>query len=101
MDFNQTFDFGSETGEESIDSTEALESRLKAIRERIISESQDQGSDLLSLAKLRLDEGELLNALERGNEAWEICRPIFDLFVESEQWEFSRRDLRRVIANRA
>ncbi len=87
MSFKQTFDFGSESGEDAVDSTEALETRLKAVRERIIAESKT--SDLLSLAKLRLDEGELLNALERGDEAWKIVRPIFDLFVEAREWELA------------
>ena len=84
---NQTYDFGSESGEDAIDSTEALQSRLKALREQIIKQSET--SDLLSLAKLRLDEGELLNALERGQETWGIIRPIFDLFIEAEQWELA------------
>ena len=87
MSFKQTFDFGSESGEDAIDSTEALEARLKAVRERIIAESKS--SELLALAKLRLDEGELLNALERGNEAWKIVRPIFDLFIEAKKWELA------------
>lgn len=87
MKINQTFDFGSESGEDAIDSTEALEARLTAIRERIIADSEN--SDLLALAKLRLDEGELLNALERGAEAWKIVRPIFDLFIEAKEWEMA------------
>ena len=44
---------------------------------------------MLDLAKLRLDEGEILNALERGEEAWKIVRPIFDLFVEAREWELA------------
>jgi hypothetical protein len=87
MSFKQTFDFGSETGDDAIDSTEALEARLTAVRERIIAESES--ADLLSLAKLRLDEGELLNALERGAEAWSIVRPIFDLFSEAGEWQLA------------
>jgi hypothetical protein len=87
MSFKQTYDFGSESGEDAIDSTEALEARLSTLRERIISESQS--TDLIGLAKLRLDEGELLNALERGEEAWKIVRPIFDLFSESGEWELA------------
>lgn len=87
MSFKQTFDFGSESGEDAVDSTEALEARLDALRKRIIAESES--SDLLSLAKLRLDEGELLNALERGEEAWTIVRPIVDLFTESGEWELA------------
>jgi len=87
MSFKQTYDFGSESGEDAIDSSEALEARLYALRERIVAESKS--SSLLSLAKLRLDEGELLNALERGEEAWEIVRPIVDLFTESAEWELA------------
>ena len=87
MKINQTYDFGSESGEDAIDSTEALEARLNAVRERIIAESQS--ADLLSLAKLRLDEGELLNALERGDEAWKIVRPIVDLFTQAAEWELA------------
>jgi hypothetical protein len=75
MSFKQTY------------STEALEARLNSLRERIITESQS--TDLIDLAKLRLDEGELLNALERGEEAWKIVRPIFDLFSESGEWELA------------
>jgi len=87
MSFKQTFDFGSESAEDAIESTEALEARLTAQRERIIAESES--SDLLSLAKLRLDEGELLNALERGDEAWKIVRPIVDLFTDAGEWELA------------
>lgn len=87
MSFKQTFDFGSESAEDAIDSTEALEARLKALRERIIAESES--AELLTLAKLRLDEGELLNALQRGDEAWKIIRPIFDLFIEAQEWELA------------
>lgn len=87
MSFKQTYDFGSESGEDAIDSSEALEARLYALRERIVVESES--SSLLSLAKLRLDEGELLNALERGKEAWEIVRPLVDLFVDSSEWELA------------
>lgn len=87
MKINQTYDFGAESGEDATDSTEALQARLDAVRARIIKESKT--ADLVDLAKLRLDEGELLNALERGNEAWEIVRPIFDLFVEAKQWELA------------
>lgn len=87
MKINQTYDFGSETGDDAIDSTEAIQQRLDAKREEIISQSES--ADLLTLAKLRLDEGELLNALERGKEAWQIVRPIFDLFVETEKWELA------------
>ncbi len=87
MNFKQTYDFGSESGEDAIDSSEALEARLNALRERIVAESES--SSLLSLTKLRLDEGELLNALERGKEAWEIVRPIVDLFVDSSEWELA------------
>ena len=87
MKINQTYDFGAESGEDAIDSTEALQTRLDAVRKQIIDQSKT--SDLISLAKLRLDEGELLNALDRGSETWEIVRPIFDLFVESNLWELA------------
>lgn len=87
MSFKQTFDFGSESGEDAVDSTEALEARLIALRERIIAESES--SSLMELARLRMDEGELLNALERGDEAWSIVRPIFDLYAENGDWELA------------
>lgn len=87
MKINQTYDFGAESGDDAIVSSEALEARLKATRENIVAQSQT--TDLVSLAKLRLDESELLNALERGREAWGIARPIFDLFIESGQWELA------------
>lgn len=87
MSLKQTFDFGSESGEDAVDSTEALEARLQALRERIIAESES--ADLISLARLRMDEGELLNALERGEEAWSIVRPIFDLFAQAGDWELA------------
>jgi len=87
MKLKQTYDFGAESGDDAIDSTEALEARLDAVRQRIIAESES--ASLLALARLRLDEGELLNALERGNEAWEIVRPIVDLFTGSSEWELA------------
>lgn len=87
MKINQTFDFGSESGEDAIESTQALEAKLQALRERIVAQSES--TELLSLAKLRLDEGELLNALERGEEAWKIVRPLFDLFAQSGEWQLA------------
>lgn len=87
MKINQTYDFGAESGEDAIESTEALQLRLDTKREQIITQSKT--ADLLTLAKLRLDEGELLNALERGKEAWTIVRPIFDLFTQAQEWELA------------
>ncbi len=85
---NQTFDFSSESGEEAIDSTEALQARLDALRQFLASTESPQAIETPSIerAKLHLDEAELLNALEKGQEAWNSARPQFDLFVEAKEW---------------
>ncbi len=81
---NQTFDFGSESGEEAVNSTEALQSRLEALRNSLAS--SDTPESPLERAKLHLDEAELLNALEKGQQAWDIARPQFDIFAEAKEW---------------
>lgn len=46
-------------------------------------------SDTTSLqrARLQLDIAELLNALERGKEAWEIAREAFVTAMQQESWQ--------------
>lgn len=85
IDLNPTFDMGAETFEEAIDSTEALEARLAATRSQIDA-AVSSGGTALDIAKLQLDEAELLNELERGNEAWALARPVFDVFAEAKEW---------------
>lgn len=43
-------------------------------------------SDPLPLARLQLDIAELLNALERRKEAWELARAAFFICMQQESW---------------
>lgn len=64
----------------------ALESHLQALRERL-DELQRLGTDEKERADVRLQMGRTLVALERGQEAWEIARPLLDIFIRSADFE--------------
>ena len=83
----QTFDFGSESIEDAVDSTEALQARLDAVRDLI--DSSEGLEPPLKVAQLHLDEAELLNALEQGKAAWKVARPLFDIFAAAEKWDLA------------
>ena len=83
----QTFDFGSESSEEAVDSTEAFEARLNAVRAELATNTDTLSA--VKQGKLHLDEGELLNALERHQEAWQVTRPAFDTFIHHKEWDLA------------
>ncbi len=80
-----TFNFSAESGEDAVDSTASLEAHLVAVRERI-RECKDKD---ISYAKLKLDEAEILNELDRGGEAWMAARPQFDYFAAQQHWQLA------------
>ncbi len=44
-------------------------------------------SEPLPRARLQLDIAEILNALERGKEAWDIAREAFFIAMQQESWQ--------------
>jgi len=44
-------------------------------------------SDPMQRARLQMDSAEILNALERKKEAWEIAREAFELALRHEAWQ--------------
>lgn len=64
----------------------ALESHLQALRERQ-GELQRLRAAKNELADVRLQIGRTLVALGRGVEAWDIARPLLDIFIRSEDFE--------------
>lgn len=73
-----------ELASEFHESKALLESRVIALRERLL-EPQSQAP--LTQAQLQLEMARALVDLERGNEAWATARTAFDTFVAAEQWE--------------
>jgi hypothetical protein len=73
-----------EMAAESQESKALLESRIMALRERLLS---PEAQTPLSQAQLQLEIARVLVDLGRGNEAWESARAAFDEFVGLGQWE--------------
>jgi hypothetical protein len=73
-----------EMAAESQESKALLESRIMALRERLLS---PEAQPPLSQAQLQLEIARVLVDLGRGNEAWESARAAFDEFVGLGQWE--------------
>lgn len=61
-----------------------LESRLVALRERLL---EPESQTPLAQAQLQLEMARVLVDLERGSEAWGPAREAFDGFVALELWE--------------
>jgi hypothetical protein len=57
------------------------------LAEKIHQLSSLADADHLSRARLQLDIAEILNALERRKEAWEIAREAFAISMQQESWQ--------------
>ncbi len=66
-----------------VDSAE-LESQLIALEERL-RELPDDAS--LGHASVQLDMARIHTGLDRGEQAWEMARKVFDVFMQTEAWE--------------
>jgi tetratricopeptide (TPR) repeat protein len=64
----------------------ALESHLQALRERH-EELERLGAAEKALAEIRLQMGRTLVALGRGDQAWDIARPLIEVFIRYEDFE--------------
>lgn len=64
----------------------ALESHLTALWERH-EDLQRSGATKKDVADVRLQVARTLVALGRGEEAWEIARPLVDIFIPAEDFE--------------
>ena len=73
-----------ELASEFKESTALLESRLMALRERLL---EPESKAPLARAELQLEIARVLVDLNRGNEAWRPAREGFDRFIASERWE--------------
>lgn len=80
---NGGFDFGAETGADNIPSVALMEARLHAIEERL--NELAQGDSMR--ATLHKEASLLLLGLERNKEAWDRARPLFEPYIEQQQWE--------------
>lgn len=81
MDDNSVLDSFSDPNQ--VDSAE-LESQLIALEERL-RELPDAAS--IEHASVQLDIARLHAALDRGEQAWEMARKVFDVFLQAEEWE--------------
>lgn len=65
--------------------TAQFEAKVQALQEQIIS--LPPGHHPLDKARLQLDMGPLLLGLEKNEDAWDVAREAFDVYVENESWE--------------
>lgn len=65
----------------------ALEAELKTRLDNLQSLQEKFGADLQTQARAQLDIAETLVALERGEEAWNLARGAFDVFMKNEMWQ--------------
>lgn len=63
----------------------AVEAHLATLEDRL--RELPAATNPLKIASLKLEMGRDLAELKRGEELWQLCRPIFDTFVEAEAWE--------------
>lgn len=73
-----------EMASEFQESKALLESRIRALRERLL---EPAAKAPLSQAKLQLELARALVDLDRGGEAWGVARQAFDRFIALERWE--------------
>lgn len=59
---------------------------MKQLAEKLQALDAAAESEPLPLARLQLDIAELLNALERRKEAWELARAAFFICMQQESW---------------
>ena len=64
-----------------------LEAQLKDRLDHFESLQTKFGADDLTLARAQLDIAETMVGLERGEEAWNLARGAFDLFLKNEKWQ--------------
>jgi len=65
---------------------EELNSMKRHLAEKLQALAEQTGTDPLPRARLQLDIAELLNALERRKEAWDIAREAFITAMLQESW---------------
>ena len=80
---SEQFDFGAETGDDGISSTAAMEARLTAIEDRL----RELNMDDTAHAQLNKEASLLLLGLEHNAEAWQRARPLFEPYIERQQWQ--------------
>jgi hypothetical protein len=71
---------GGQTPEEQIELKQQLAEKLQQLN--VLART-----DFLPRARLQLDIAEILNALERKPEAWEIAREAFAISMQQESWQ--------------
>jgi len=74
-----------DSAEDAAVPTALLESKVRELQERIIS--LPPGHKAIDKARLQLDIGPLLLNLERNEEAFDLAREAFDVYIENEMWE--------------
>ena len=65
--------------------TAQFEAKVQALQEQMLS--LPPGHHPMEKARLQLDIGPLLLGLEKNEDAWDIARDAFDVYVENESWE--------------
>ena len=83
----QTFDFGAETGQDTVLSPAVLQSRLDAIDRQVRELDPGAGDHRMARARLDKEAAWVLLDLMRNKLAWDRARPLFDTFFHERSWE--------------
>ncbi len=76
---------GAVDGEDAVQSTSNLESKLFALDERLRELPAD--APLLERAFLELEKSRNLTALGKGDEGWPLARAAFDIYLQEKDWD--------------
>ena len=80
------FDFGAETGADTVVSIAAIQSRLTLLETRLNEQRSAAEPDPVMIAQLDKDAAWLLLELGQHNRAWQRARAQFDLLYAARDW---------------
>ena len=82
------FDFGADSGADTIESDDVLAERLQSANRRF---EQTLATDPTGRAERQLDVSAALLNMARDEQAWHCARDAFDTFADHAQWESAVR----------
>ena len=80
------FDFGAETGADTVVSIAAIQSRLTLLETRLNEQRSAAEPDPVMIAQLDKDAAWLLLEMGQHNRAWQRARAQFDLLYAARDW---------------
>ncbi len=86
MTTRNTIDFGAETGEDAQTSMAAIAYQLDVIENKIATWDQNYETESQNLIDLNKRAAWLLLNLKQTDKAWLRARPLFDIYIETQNW---------------